>query len=159
MFFKGFLHAEEETLPGDCRENCFSSLHHECKWWRGSPCTSALKAALLCCAAFQWKNDPHLFWQQGQLKQLLPSLLALHSSFSPPKHSLQQCHSNCFTGMKHWAWASNWDRLKITQQGREGAPSALPIQGSMQPWSQQLWEAGRKERAAKELLALEATNN
>lgn len=29
----------------------------------------------------------------------------------------------------------------------------------MQPWSQQLWEAGTKERPAKELLALEATNN
>lgn len=130
MFFKRFLHAEEETLLGDCRENCSSSLHHESKWWRGSLCTSALKAALLCCAAFQWKSDLHLFWQQGQLKQLLPSILALHSSFPPPKHSLQQCHSNCFTGMKRWAWSSNWDKLKITQQGRErGSPECSPNPG------------------------------
>lgn len=158
MFFKGFLQAEEETLLGDCRENC-SSLHQEFKWWRGSLCTGVLKAALLCCAAFQWKNDLCLFWQQGQLKQLLPSILALRSSFPLPKHSLQQCHSNCFTRTKHWAWSSHWDKLKITKQGREGALTALPAQGSMQPWSQQLWEAGRKDRAAKELLVLEASHN
>lgn len=42
---------------------------------------------------------------------------------------------------------------------KKGALPALPIQFSMQPWGQQLWEAGRKERAAKELLAIGATNN
>lgn len=86
------------ALLGDRREN-YSSLHNESKWWRGSLCTSVFKTALLSCAAFRWKNDPRSSWQHGQLKSLPPSLLALHGSCPPPKHSLQLCHNNCFLGL------------------------------------------------------------
>lgn len=120
MFLKGLLHAEEETLcletagktvlllsimnlkGGEgARAPAFSRQH-----FSAVLCSSGRMIYIYFGSKDNWSSSP-------------PSILALHNSFPPPKHSFQRCQNNCFMGTKCWAWSSNWDKLKITQQGRE----------------------------------------
>lgn len=126
------------ALLGSCRENCSPSLHNECKQGKGEH--QCFHGSTSHCAASRWKNELHSFWQYGQLKQLQPPLLALHSSFPPPKHSLQQCQNNCLMGLDAG--------LHLSPVKNNPAPkralTALLSQRRTQPRSQQLQEARQK---------------